>query len=204
MEGIKNIIFDLGGVILNIDNNRTEAAFTALGAKNFQQHFRHGFADAFFREHELGKISDQQFIASLKKMINQQLPDEVIVDAWNALLLDFPQERIKLLTDLGTRYRLFLFSNTNALHLSALRKIYENAFGKNEFDKLFEKTYYSHILQMRKPDEKSYRLIIEENNLDPAGTLFVDDAWINIEGANAVGLKVHFVKPGTSILDLDW
>jgi putative hydrolase of the HAD superfamily len=124
----------------------------------------------------MGEDQHQQFIASLKKMINQQLPDQVIVDAWNALLLDFPQERIKLLTDLGARYRLFLFSNTNALHLSALRKIYENAFGKNEFDKLFEKTYYSHILQMRKPDEKSYQLIIEENNLDQVGTLFVDDA----------------------------
>jgi len=204
MQGIKNVIFDLGGVILNIDNKRTEAAFTALGAKNFQQHFGHGFADSFFREYELGKISNREFIDNLKKMIDHQLPDEDIVKAWDALLLDFPPERIRLLTELGAQYRLFLFSNTNALHLEALRKIYEETFGQYDFDQLFERAYYSHILHMRKPDEKSYQHIIEQNELDPASTLFVDDALINIEGANAVGLQSHYLKPGTSILDLNW
>ena len=204
MQGIKNVIFDLGGVILNIDNKLTEAAFTALGAKDFRQHFGHGFADSFFRDYELGKISNQQFIENLKTMIDQQLPDEIIVAAWDALLLDFPPERIKLLKELKARYRLFLFSNTNALHLSALRKIYEKTFSQNDFDNLFEKAYYSHILHMRKPDHHSYRRIIEENDLDPASTMFVDDAWINVEGANAVGLKGYYLKPGTSILELDW
>jgi len=204
MQGIKNVIFDLGGVILNIDNKLTEAAFTALGAKDFRKHFGHGFADSFFRDYELGKISNQQFIENLKTMIDQQLPDEIIVGAWDALLLDFPPERIKLLKELKARYRLFLFSNTNALHLSALRKIYEKTFGQNDFDNLFEKAYYSHILHMRKPDHHSYRHIIEENDLDPESTMFVDDAWINVEGANAVGLKGYYLKPGTSILELDW
>lgn len=204
MQGIKNIIFDLGGVIINLDNQLTEDAFVAMGVKNFREYFGHGHAASFFKQYEVGAITDRQFIDSLKQLTGLSLPEEKVIKGWNALLKDFPPERIQLLNDLKTRYRLFLFSNTNALHLEALQQIYRDTFGNGELDDHFERTYYSHILGLRKPDKASYQKILEENRLIGEETLFVDDALINIEGAELAGLKGLFLKPGMTIMDVQW
>ena len=204
MQGIKNIIFDLGGVILNLDNKRTEDAFTSLGVKDFRSYFGHGHASDFFREYEVGGISDRQFIDSIRQLTGISVPDEAIVDGWNALLLDFPPERLQLLKQLRKSYRLFLFSNTNALHLAALQKTYIDAFGGGSLEDHFEKTYYSHLLGMRKPDKESFEYILRENQLSAGETMFVDDAIINVEGAEQVGLRGLFLRPGVSLLDFQW
>jgi glucose-1-phosphatase len=204
MQGIKNIIFDLGGVIINLDNQLTERAFVSMGSKPFREHFGHGHAASFFREYEVGAISDRQFIDAIKELTGLSPSDEDVITAWNALLLDFPPERIQLLKELGKRYRIFLFSNTNALHLTALRKIYRDSFSEGDLDDHFERTYYSHLLGMRKPDKPSYEHILQENQLLGAETLFVDDALINVEGAEAAGLKGLFLRPGTTLLDFQW
>jgi glucose-1-phosphatase len=204
MQGIKNIIFDLGGVILNLDNRRTEEAFTSLGVKNFRQYFGHGHAASFFKEYEVGSIDDRQFMDALRELTGIEVPDQAIIDSWNALLLDFPPERIQLLQQLGKSYRIFLFSNTNALHLAALRKTYADTFGPGTLDEHFEKTYYSHLLGMRKPDKESYEHILRENRLLGPETLFVDDAIINVEGAELAGLKGLYLRPGISLLDFQW
>ena len=205
MQGIKNIIFDLGGVILNLDNRRTEDAFTQLGVKNMRQYFGLGHADAFFKEYEVGKITDRQFIDSIRAMTGlDDVPDDAIVDGWNALLLDFPAERIQLLKHLARSYRLFLFSNTNSLHLAALQQIYIQTFGSGALEDHFEKTYYSHLLGMRKPERESYEHILRENQLQGPETLFVDDAIVNVEGAEQAGLKGLYLRPGISLLDFQW
>ncbi|HUB61269.1 MAG TPA: HAD family phosphatase [Puia sp.] len=206
MIGIRNIIFDLGGVIINLDNRRTEEAFAALGVKNFREYFGHGFAASFFKDYEIGKISDEEFIGSIRRLAGlSQVPDQAIIDSWNALLLDFPPERIQLLKGLRKTYRLFLFSNTNALHLAALKQIWKDSFGHNgSLDDHFEKTYYSHLMGMRKPDPESFRVILKENDLKGQETLFVDDAIVNVEGAEQAGLKGLFLRPGISLLDFQW
>jgi HAD superfamily hydrolase (TIGR01509 family) len=204
MKGIRNIIFDLGGVILNIDNKLTEEAFVKLGVKNFHEIFGHGHAASFVLEYEIGNITDEQFIAELRKISGLSVSDKEILDAWNRLLLDFPPERIQLLKELKEKYRLFLFSNTNALHVVELKQRHRDAFDNTELDDYFEKAYYSQMLGMRKPDIASFLKIIEENNLLPEETLFVDDALINIEGANAAGLKGYFLEPGKTIMDIDF
>ncbi|WP_431212912.1 HAD-IA family hydrolase [Puia sp. P3] len=101
-------------------------------------------------------------------------------------------------------YRLFLFSNTNALHLAALQKTYINAFGGGSLEDHFEKTYYSHLLGMRKPDKESFEYILRENQLAAEETMFVDDAIVNVEGAEQVGLRGLFLRPGVSLLDFQW
>jgi putative hydrolase of the HAD superfamily len=204
MQDIKNIIFDLGGVIINLNNQLTEDAFVSLGARPFREYFGHGHAASFFKDYEVGAITDRQFIDAVKEMTGLSTGDEEIIKAWNALLLDFPAQRIQLLKELRKRYRLFLFSNTNALHLTALRKIYRDTFGEGELDDHFERTYYSHLLGMRKPDKQSYEHILLENQLTGEETLFVDDALINIEGAEAAGLKGLYLRPGTTLLDFQW
>lgn len=205
MQGVKNIIFDLGGVILNLDNKRTEEAFARLGVKNMRQYFGLGHADSFFKDYEVGKIADPQFIDSIRTMGGlERVTDQEIIDGWNALLLDFPPERIELLKQLGKSYRIFLFSNTNSLHLAALRNIYTQAFGSGSLDEHFEKTYYSHLLGMRKPEKESYEYILRENGLEGRETLFVDDAIVNVEGAEHAGLKGLYLRPGISLLDFQW
>jgi glucose-1-phosphatase len=204
MKGIKNIIFDLGGVIINLDNKLTGNAFVELGAKDFNQFFGHGFAASFFKEYEIGKITDAEFINNVKQLGElSKHGDEKIINAWNVMLLDFPEERIELIKELGKRFRIFLFSNTNGLHYEAVRKIYHDTFN-DEMDDLFEKTYYSHTHQMRKPDITSYQFIINENKLNPASTLFVDDAFVNIQGAINAGLQGLYLPPSISIMDIKW
>jgi HAD superfamily hydrolase (TIGR01509 family) len=202
MQGIKNIIFDLGGVILNLDNQLTEQAFVSMGAKDFRKYFALGHAASFFKDYETGHISDRQFIDSLKELTGTSAPDEEVVGAWNALLRDFPPERIELLKALRSRYRIFLFSNTNALHLIAFRQIYQDAFGVGSLDDHFEKAYYSHLLGMRKPDKAPFEQILKENGLIGSETLFVDDALVNVEGANEAGLRGFYLKPGMTIMDI--
>jgi len=196
MQNIKNVIFDLGGVILNIDIKKTAAAFTRLGQESFENLFNIGHAAGFFKEYECGLIDDTGFITAVKERFQNKVTDQQVIDAWNALLLDFPASRIDFLKNIGSKYRLFLFSNTNALHREAFNVIYQNSFKNGHLDELFEKTYYSHILKMRKPDPASYQYIIDENGLNPAETLFIDDAMVNIEGAQKCGIQAfHLVAP---------
>ncbi len=204
MKGIKNIIFDLGGVIINLDNQRTEDAFTAMGVKPFREYFGHGHAASFFKDYEVGAITDQQFVDEIKALTGATASDEEIIKAWNALLLDFPAERINLLKELRKTYRIFLFSNTNALHLEALQQIYKDTFPDSQLDDHFERAYYSHTMKMRKPDIDSFKYILDENKLAGAETLFVDDAQINVEGAEKAGLKGLYLRPGTTIMDFQW
>jgi len=204
MKGIENIIFDLGGVIINLNNKLTENAFVELGAKDFNKFFGHGFAASFFKDYEVGKITSEEFINNIKQLGDFSMHgDDKIINAWNVMLLDFPKERIELLKALGNRYRIFLFSNTNALHYEEVRKIYQQTFNE-EMNDLFEKTYYSHTHQMRKPDISSYQFIINENKLNAASTLFVDDAFINIQGAIDAGLQGLYLPPSISIMDIKW
>lgn len=201
MQNIDTIIFDLGGVILTLDMLRAEKDFTALGVKDYNTLFRNGNVSSFFKEYEIGKINDAEFLDSLRDLADLPLADEDLVSSWNAMLGVFPPERIELLKRLKTRFRLFLFSNTNALHAEAFRKRYAETFGE-DFDNLFEKIYYSHVLGMRKPDPSAFQFIVDENELDPERTLFIDDSLPNVEGAESIGIKTIYLKPGTTILDL--
>jgi putative hydrolase of the HAD superfamily len=202
MQNIKNIIFDLGGVILNLDIKRTENAFVSMGVTRLGDLFGLGHAASSFKDYETGKIDDRQFVQSIRELSGLSVSDETIIDGWNAMLMDFPPERIALLDELAKRYRIFLFSNTNALHLAALQRIYGDTFGNRKLDDHFEKAYYSHLLGMRKPATESYLRILRENGLKGSETLFIDDALINVEGANSAGLQGFHLKPGMTMMDI--
>lgn len=203
MENISTIIFDLGGVIMDIDVKQTLRAFTNLGAKDIHRYFGHGFAASFFSDHEAGRITDEAFLKEIKNLLTGDVSDESVIDAWNALLLSFPADRIELLNGLKSKYRLFLYSNTNELHYQKFSEIYRKAFGV-ELEKHFEKAYFSHVLGHRKPETGGFEQIIAENGLNPAKTLFVDDAIINVEAAMKTGLKGLYLPPGLFITDIRW
>jgi putative hydrolase of the HAD superfamily len=204
MQNIRNIIFDLGGVILDIDFGRAEKAFLELGLQNFQELFGLGHADSFIKDHEFGKISDEQFLASLQKLAKHSSEKDAFLKAWNALLIRFPEERIELLKRLKERYRLFLLSNTNAIHVVAFLQMYREAFDNGSFEDLFEKVYYSHKVGLRKPNKEIYEYVITDSNLRADETLFIDDALVNVEAAREAGLQAIHLKQGMTLLDLNF
>ncbi len=198
MPQIKNIIFDLGGVLLNLDMAKTRQEFFDLGLTQIDELFRIGHAASFFKQYEIGAISDQEFVDEIKKELKESVPDQQIIHAWNAMLLDFSSKRVEWLKKQRQQYRIFLFSNTNALHLIEFRKSFKEAHGF-EIDELFEKAYYSHEVQIRKPDAGAYQLVVDENGLEAAHTLFIDDALINVEAAIATGLQGYHLKQGEEL-----
>ncbi len=202
MKNIKNIIFDLGGIFLNIDFARTEKAFKTLGVPAFNGLFNQHYSSNLFQLLETGKISPEEFHQSFVQQTGVHLSYAQVQEAWNALLLDFPVERLHWLKSISKRYKTFLFSNTNQIHHDAFTESFRNLMNE-DFDSYFIKAYYSHLMRLRKPDPESFRYIIREQKLDPKKTLFIDDTLKNIEGAKAVGLQTIHLAPPLTVLDLD-
>ena len=201
MQNIKNLIFDLGGVVLNIDFKKTEEAFRQLGLPDFSKHISQFHITDFFHQYEIGKISDDEFVTGIAKLMDEPAEAEKIIAAWNALLLDFPPARIELLKKLHKKYRTFLLSNTNSIHEKEFNKRLFNQYGVYLED-IFEKTYYSHAVNLRKPDAAIFQLVLNENNLVPEETLFIDDTALNFPEAEKLGVRVYHITPGNGITDM--
>lgn len=196
---MRNIIFDLGGVLLNLDFQRTFRAFDALGVKNFQQYFQQAYSNPLFARLETGACTPEEFYAGFRLETGLDISDAEIVDAWNAMLLDFREPAMQYVESLKKHYRIFLLSNTNQIHLEAFREIHFRQFGHHGFDDYFEKAWYSHELGLRKPDAACFNEVLSRHNLDPLETLFVDDTVPNIEGAAKVGIQTCLLGPGEQI-----
>ncbi|WP_153799867.1 HAD family hydrolase [Foetidibacter luteolus] len=203
MQPIKNIIFDLGGIFLNIDYPKTEKAFIDMGVTHFPTLYTQHHASDIFELLETGKITPGEFYEGFREASGVTLTDEQIHSAWNAMLLDFPVERIEWLEGIKDKYKVFLFSNTNRIHYDVFREIYRKDTGRQDFDSNFIKAYYSHDLGLRKPYPESFRKILEEQGLLAGETLFIDDTVSNIEGAKKAGLQTIHLVPPSSVLQLD-
>ena len=188
----KNIIFDLGVVLLDIDFNLAAKKFNYLGLNNFSEIYSSFSVSPFFHNYETGKISDEEFLKHLGDMFPNKPDNEKILDAWLSIIIGFPIEKIQLLNKVSTLCNIFLLSNTNSLHA----KKYEALFlekTKKEFHQLFRKIYYSHDIGLRKPDIKAYDLILKENNLKASETLFIDDVRKNLIPAQKLSIKtIHY------------
>ncbi|HET6992090.1 MAG TPA: HAD family phosphatase [Bacteroidia bacterium] len=199
---IRNIIFDLGGVLLNLGMEKTSRAFRDLGMKDFDAHFTQAKQSGVFDAFDCGKISPAEFRSSLKKHLPETVTDGQIDFAWNAMLLDLPPERLELLQSLGKKYRLFLLSNTNEIHVAAFSAYLENTFGKSDFSDYFEKWYYSCRIGMRKPNAEIFDFVLRENKLEANETLFIDDSPQHLTGANLCGINSLLLNPGENIISL--
>jgi glucose-1-phosphatase len=194
MNTVSAVILDLGGVILNIDYNRTKAAFAKLGVPDFDAYYTQFKGSPLFDDLETGRVSRGAFFDALRERSGLALTDEQIAAAWNALLLDFPRERVEYLKDLRKRYRLFLLSNTNEIHHEAFHKTFRSTQG-SDLDDLFDKAYYSHLIGARKPEPEAFKTILEEQGLKAAETIFVDDTASNFGGAEALGIQTIHLQP---------
>lgn len=186
---VKNIIFDLGGIFIDLNYFQTEAAFKNLGFINFNDVYTFKKQELFFDEFDRGKIAAADFRKEIKKHLPVAVTDEQIDLAWNAMLIDIPEKRIKWLEKISKNYSTFLLSNTNTIHVHAFTEMLENKFGKNIFKDLFQKTYYSCEIGMRKPDAEIFEFVLKDSHLKKEETIFIDDSIQHVDGANRTGLR---------------
>lgn len=203
MPNIKNIIFDLGAVILNLDMMKTESAFEALaGDKATHDWIKERlYAKKLFSNFETNEVLELEFVQTIKSFNPTPLKDEEIQSAWSAMLLDMPAERIEMLRELKSKgFKLYLLSNINSIHLRDVYAIIRKEHGDLDFDALFDKAYYSHLIGKRKPDPATYQFVLDDAGIDAAETLFIDDNADNIEGAASTGIRaVHHMANGDII-----
>lgn len=199
----KNIIFDFGGVILNIDYTLTSSAFKKLGIKDFDSFYSKASQNDLFDNLETGSISPTELISALKKHLPETTTDTEILSAWNAMLLDLPKERLDLLLKLKESHTTFLLSNTNTIHIDAFQKYIKEKFGSENLNPYFQKVYFSSSIGMRKPNSDIFLFVLKENNLKAEETLFIDDSPQHVEGAREAGLHAyHLDVTKESILDI--
>ncbi len=180
METIENLILDFGGVLLDLDERATYEAFVALGLEKVPPELT-----AVNLDFQRGKVGREQYIAFLKRYLPPGTTTAQVEDAWCAMLRQVPPARWHLLECLGKRYRLFLLSNTDPIHIDRLRR----RMDLDAFEQLFERVYYSQDTGLRKPERALFERVLRENGLEAARTLFVDDTLENVEGARAAGLQ---------------
>lgn len=193
---IDAIIFDFGDIFINLDKPGTISGLQKLGMTEWNNEL-----DQLNLSFETGSISPEEFIGGFQKKLPNASKEEIL-KAWNAVLADFPFYRLEFLQELSKKYRLFLLSNTDSIHIDTFEKKSGVSFYK-DFYNCFEKVYFSFEMGLRKPDPKIYQFLLDKHNLIPENTLFVDDKTENTDSAAALGIKVWNLQVGKEdVVDL--
>ncbi|MFA5327785.1 MAG: HAD family phosphatase [Prolixibacteraceae bacterium] len=201
LNGIRNIIFDLGGVLLNIDPQKTIDAFGNLGMPQLVANTGLSYDHDIFFRMEKGQVTPEEFRDGIRSLLPQLVSNEAIDNAWTAMLLDFPEIRVKLVNNLRKDFKIFLFSNTNAIHVEKYHSSFRN---QHEFEvsTLFEKDFYSNEIGFRKPTPESFQEIIRLSGVNPEESLFIDDSQQNVQAAIASGLRGFWLGNGQKIEEI--
>jgi glucose-1-phosphatase len=201
LRNYKNIIFDLGGVIINIDMNNTALAFARLTGRSVEEMRERIQALKIYYRYEVGELDDLNFRELIREFLGSPVDDQSVDTAWNALLLDIPPERIDLLKRLKKSHRLFLLSNTNPIHFKEVESILRRTTG-DSFYELFDQLYLSYDIKLIKPEKEVYQYLLEDQKIKAEESVFIDDNLINVVSASDLGIKgVHLTSP-TTIVDL--
>jgi glucose-1-phosphatase len=194
---IKTLIFDLGGVILDLSVDTTLQAFATISSISKQEAINTFHQSPGFNEYEKGGMADAEFRQYLRKIYSINATDEEIDSCWNAMLLGIPPAKLDLLKKLQRQHNVLLLSNTNEIHLSYINSIIlPKISNEDSLDRYFHRAYYSHRMKMRKPDAEIFEFVLQENGLKASETLFLDDNEMNVVGARSVGIKtIHVTSP---------
>ena len=193
---IQAIIFDFGDIFINLDKQATLDGLKNLGISEWNEDL-----NQLNLSFEKGQISRENFLLGIQKHTSNASIDE-ITTAWNAILLDFPLKRLEFLQKLSKKYRLFLLSNTDSIHIETFER--ENGVSfYSDFYQCFEKVYFSFEMGMRKPDIEIYNFVLAQHHLVPKHTLFVDDKKENTDAAASLGIHVWNLQVGKEdVVDL--
>jgi len=203
LKNIKNIIFDYGNVIFTINFERTQQAFKDLGIPNVESFFAHKGHHSLFDDFETGTISAAQFRDGIRSYAqNPNLTDNEIDHAWNSLLIGVPDGNHELLLSLKGKFRIFLLSNINEIHLDYVNKYLKSTFNLEGNEVFFDKIYYSHLVGKRKPNQEIFEQVLSENNLVKEETLFIDDSPQHLKTATEMGIQTYLMTYPDTIQQL--
>ncbi len=192
---VKNIIFDFGGVVIDIDEQLTINEFAKLGVEDISMVNNPEFIE-IVRKFEKGIFTPDIFRNKLRDYLDLSATDQEIDDAWNALLFDIPKERLEVIEKVKKNYNIFLLSNSNEIHYDLYLRDLQLRFGYNEFAELFHQAYFSFDLHLSKPNSEIYEFVMYQEGLNPEETLFIDDKPENIEAAKKLGFQTYqLIKP---------
>ena len=199
LSTLDTIIFDLGGVVVNLDINRTINEFKNLGINNVEHWIKPGLHTDIFLQLEVGEISEGEFYRGIRALAGAEVSDREIRAAWCAMLVDLPAERVKVIEALKKTHKVLLLSNTNSIHVD-----YFDGFanGYSSMSHLFHNVYYSFQMHDHKPNASVFWSVIEKEELIPVKTLFIDDAKANIEAAQSTGLRIQLITPENRMEDI--
>jgi glucose-1-phosphatase len=202
VPSVKNLIFDLGGVILDLAVDETLKCFASLSKMPGEKVHEIYFSAPGFLEYEKGLMDDKAFRDYVRATYQISASDEAIDNSWNAMLRGIPQIKLDLLMRLQGEFQVYLLSNTNAIHVHHINSSMLPRLSEGKMlDDYFHKAYYSHKMGKRKPDAEIFEQVLDENQLVPEQTLFLDDYAVNIEGAKSLGIKTIHVTSPNLILD---
>lgn len=190
------LIFDLGGVIINLDQPATYQAFARLSGKPVEEVTKLASSESFFQDYELGKMDDPTFRAHIREALSILNSDDEIDAAWNAMLKEIPAARLQMIDQLASKYKLFIMSNTNEIHYRQIVRIASHAAPRKSLNDFFDQVYLSQEIGERKPNPGAWQVILDDHGLNPAATLFIDDKLDNNRAAEALGIQTfHNVSP---------
>ncbi|MEN8204222.1 MAG: HAD family phosphatase [Bacteroidota bacterium] len=198
---IKNILFDLGGVILDLDVQATLRRFYELGFSASLMQYPHSMNTDLFFKYETGKLSAGEFRNEIRKVSGVDISDEDIDEAWTAMLLKIPVERCDLLKKLAKRYELYMLSNTSDLHTPVFEQMFRENAGMEMHD-LFTRIYYSYEIGFHKPDREAWEYVIEDAGIKAGETLFLDDNIHNIKVSQELGFQAIHIHERTNLTNL--
>ena len=198
---VKNIIFDLGGVLLDLKFDHALKEFQRLNRDMRLENMREFIHHPLFTGFETGDITPDEFRNRLRHLLkNDEVPDEELDNTWCAMLGQVPESKVQLLRELTSDFSLFLYSNTNAIHIPYFRKAFKEQHSL-EWEQLFRQTFYSHEIRARKPNLPAYSKVISLVGIDPAQTLFVDDLETNVAAAAGSGMHALHYLPEKNLRD---
>lgn len=195
------VIFDLGGVLIQLNYQKTVEAFTALGVQDFKAMYSQAAQTSIFDNYETGKISTQNFVNTLKNYLPAHVTPNQIVAAWNAMILDFTPENLEYIEQLSETHQLYLLSNTNDIHFQKVERMLAKVSSKKISD-YFTKIYLSQEIGMRKPDSEVFQFVCNDASLNPSATLFIDDTEQHIQGARSIGLSTYLFPQNQLLKEL--
>jgi putative hydrolase of the HAD superfamily len=195
---IKNIVFDLGGVLVDLDFKAAINGLQQAGFANVKEQLQSFDREGIFQKFELGEMTAEEFRTAIRENSTVTLTDEEIDALWNAMLLEIPREKLELILDLRGKYMVYLLSNTNSIHWDYVCK---NAFNYRGFrvNDYFEETFLSYEMHLAKPDKAIYEKVLQDANLLAEETLFIDDSEANCKAAEEVGIHAHHYHIGDDL-----
>jgi HAD superfamily hydrolase (TIGR01509 family) len=197
----KNILFDLGGVILDINVQATLKRFYELGFPAELMQFPNSMTTDLYFRYETGKLDTEQFRNEIRKAAGVEMTDHAFDEAWNAMIIRFPEERIALLKRLSKRYNLYMLSNTSSLHVKVFEKMYLEVAGE-PMQEVFKKIYYSHEIGWHKPDLEAWEYVLNDAHIKAEETLFLDDNIHNIKASQELGFQAIHIHERIQLMSL--